>query len=56
MRPRPKQMNLKHHYFHEAVEDGLVTIHAVGTKDQNADLCTKPLSQEIEKFRKAIMG
>jgi hypothetical protein len=57
MRPRTKHMNLKYHHFREAVEVGLVTIHAVGTADQNADIFTKPLSQELfEKFRKAIMG
>jgi hypothetical protein len=57
MRPQTKYMNLKYHHSRESVEDGLVTIHAVGTKDQNADLFTKPLGRDLfEKFRKAIMG
>jgi Reverse transcriptase (RNA-dependent DNA polymerase) len=57
MRPRTKHMNIKYHHFREAVEDGSVTIHAINTLDQLADICTKPLPQELfERLRKSIMG
>ena len=57
MRPRTKHMNLKYHHFREAVQDGLVSIYAINTLDQQADLLTKPLKVELlVKFRKLIMG
>jgi hypothetical protein len=31
MRPRTKHLKIKYHHFREAVEQGLVTIHAVRT-------------------------
>jgi hypothetical protein len=57
MRPRTKHLNIKYHHFREAVEQGLVTIHAVRTMDQLADIFTKPLPLEMLKgLRKKIMG
>jgi hypothetical protein len=57
LRPRTKHLNLKYHHFREAVSDGRISIHAIGTEDQIADIFTKPLGQELFlKFRKAIMG
>jgi hypothetical protein len=57
MRPRTKHMNIKYHHFRDAVQKGLVTIHAINTLDQLADIFTKPLSITLfTKFRKGIMG
>jgi Reverse transcriptase (RNA-dependent DNA polymerase)/GAG-pre-integrase domain len=57
MRPRTKHMNIKYHHFREAVAQGLVTIHAISTTDQLADIFTKPLGVELfQKFRLGIMG
>jgi Reverse transcriptase (RNA-dependent DNA polymerase) len=57
MRPRTKHMNIKYHHFREAVAQGSVTIHSISTKDQLADIFTKPLGVELfEKFRIGIMG
>jgi hypothetical protein len=57
MRPRTKHMNVKYHHFREAVENGSVTIHPIGTEDQLADIFTKPLGSELFlKFRQSIMG
>jgi Reverse transcriptase (RNA-dependent DNA polymerase)/GAG-pre-integrase domain len=57
MRPRTKHLNIKYHHFRDAVEQGKVTIHQIGTLDQQADIFTKPLSVELfVKFRKLIMG
>jgi hypothetical protein len=57
LRPRTKHLNIKYHHFRDAVEQGLVSIHGIGTEDQQADIFTKPLGTELfAKFRKAIMG
>jgi hypothetical protein len=57
MRPRTKHLNLKYHHFREAVEDGSISIQAIRTHDQLADIFTKPLGHELFlKFRLAIMG
>jgi hypothetical protein len=57
MRPRTKHLNLKYHHFREAVEDGTVSIQAIRTHDQLADIFTKPLGYDLfHKFRSAIMG
>jgi hypothetical protein len=57
MRPRTKHMNLKYHQFREAVRKGQVTIHAINTLDQLADIFTKPLALDLfTKLRFGIMG
>jgi hypothetical protein len=57
MRPRTKHMNLKYHHFREAVQQGKVTIHAINTLDQMADIFTKPLERTLfQKLRYSIMG
>jgi hypothetical protein len=57
MRPITKHMNIKYHHFREAVQNGQITIHAIDTLDQLADIFTKPLGVDLfEKLRKLIMG
>jgi Reverse transcriptase (RNA-dependent DNA polymerase) len=57
MRPRTKHMNIKYHHFRSAVEEGKISIHAISTHDQVADIFTKPLAPTIfKKFRELIMG
>jgi hypothetical protein len=57
MRPRTRHMNLKYHHFREAVEKGQVTIHAINTLEQVADILTKPLAMlQFQKLRKMMMG
>jgi Reverse transcriptase (RNA-dependent DNA polymerase)/GAG-pre-integrase domain len=57
MRPRTKHMNIKYHHFREAVSKGDVTIHAIRTDEQIADIFTKPLAEELfKKFRQLMMG
>jgi len=43
MRPRTKHLNLKYHHFREEVKKGTISIYHVSTKDQMADIFTKPL-------------
>jgi hypothetical protein len=57
IRPRTKHINIKYHHFRQAVEDKEVSIHAIDTKDQLADVFTKPLGTDLFlKFRKLILG
>ena len=56
-RPRTKHINVKYHFFRQYVASGDVSIHKIDTKDQCADMLTKPLSKELhEKHRRFIQG
>ena len=46
MRPRTKHINCSYHHFRSHVATGKITIHAIATEDQIADLWTKPLGAE----------
>jgi len=55
MRPRTKHLNIKYHHFREEVRKGTVSIYH--TKDQIADIFTKPLPEaSFVKFRERMMG
>ena len=57
MRPRTKHINNVYHHFREHVRKGLITIQAISTENQLADLLTKPLAQNLfQKLRKSITG
>ena len=57
MRPRAKHLNIKYHRFREEVKKGTVSIYHVGTKDQIADIFTKPLDESLFKsLRVKVMG
>lgn len=57
MRPRTKHLNIKYHHFREAVQNGSITIHAIASEDQEADILTKPLAKDpFCKLRYLIMG
>jgi hypothetical protein len=57
MRPRTRHMNIKYHHFRNAVMSGSISIHAIGTNDQMADIFTKPLRLDLFlKHRLNIMG
>jgi Reverse transcriptase (RNA-dependent DNA polymerase) len=57
IRPRTKHINIKYHHFRQAVENKDISIHKIDTKDQLADILTKPLTSDLFfKFRLAIMG
>jgi hypothetical protein len=56
-RPRTKHLNCRLHFFRSYVDSGHITIHKIDTKEQPADILTKPLAEELFiKFRKIIMG
>ena len=57
-RPRTKHLNCRLHHFRYYV-DVLkeITIHKIDTKEQPADMLTKPLNKEsLTKFRKLVLG
>ena len=56
IRPRTKHINLKYHHFREFVRLGKIHVYPISTKDQIADLLTKPLAQnDFLKLRKKIL-
>ena len=57
MRPRTKHINIKYHHFRDAVDRGEIHIKKIDTKDQLADLGTKPLTAKpFKKLRKQLIG
>jgi len=57
LRPRTKHINIIYHHFREYVRDGSIQVFAISTVKQLADICTKPLAQNLfHPLRKAIMG
>jgi hypothetical protein len=56
-RPRTKFLNNRLFHFRTYVDRGLITIHAINTKVQPADILTKPLSEEdFKRHRKRMNG
>jgi len=43
---RTKHIDIRYHYVHEAVQDGLISLLYCPTEEMIADLFTKPLSRE----------
>jgi len=57
LRPRTKYINIKYWHFREHLEQGKITIHPVSTKDQIADILTKPLAEkDFEELKVLVMG
>lgn len=50
--PRVKHIDIRHHFLREKVEEGLIDIQYVDSKNNAADVLTKPLP--IEHFNKCI--
>jgi hypothetical protein len=47
VRPRTKHINVRMHHFRGAVKDGRLLIRSIDTKDQLADIATKPLAYDL---------
>jgi len=57
IRPRTIYINTNYWRFREHLQQGKITIYPVSTKDQIADLLTKPLLEtDFEKPKHHIMG
>jgi hypothetical protein len=55
MRPRTKHINIKYHHFCSHIHsdqnlDGTIMIQHIGTKEQMADIFTKPLAMILSRF------
>ena len=54
---RAKHIDLRRHFVHDAVKAGILTLHAVSSSDNIADLLTKPLAEPVFLLlRKRMMG
>ena len=57
MRPRTKFLNNKLFHFRTHVDRGAISIHKIDTKDQPADILTKPLNDtDFKKHRMSMNG
>ena len=55
--PRTKHIAIKYHHFRRYVTDGTIDIRSIDTKNQIADMLTKPLSEKGFCFlRRLLMG
>jgi transposase InsO family protein len=53
---RTKHIDIRHHFIREEVKQKRLILEWIGTKDQAADIMTKPLGTQLfEKFRDAIV-
>jgi hypothetical protein len=56
-RPRTKHINIQYHHYRQHVLEKNITVHPIDTKDQMADILTKPVALDILlKLRKRLMG
>jgi hypothetical protein len=54
-RPRTKHINIRYHHFRHYVENGQISLHAIDSDRQAADIGTKPLNADLfERHRKCI--
>ena len=45
--PRTKHIAIKYHHFRKYVDQGLIQINSINTKEQTADIFTKPLDDNL---------
>ena len=55
--PRTKHIAIKYHHFRRFVQDGTIDIRSIDTKEQIADIFTKPLPEATFVYlRRLLMG
>ena len=52
--PRTKHIAIKYHHFREFVKSGAVKIYPIGTREQQADIFTKPLDEAQFKYLRSL--
>ena len=52
--PRTKHIAIKYHHFREFVKSGQVKICPISTKEQQADIFTKPLDESQFKYLRSL--
>ena len=53
---RTKYIDIKHHFLHDHVQNGDISLEFVDTNNQLADIFTKPLNEERLNFIKYDLG
>jgi len=57
MQPHTKHINIKYHHFRDFVDRGEISLHAINTNDQPADVLTKPLNKaKLAQHHQFIQG
>ena len=57
MSPRTKHIGVKYHWFRSKIQAGVIEVHRIVTKSQQADILTKGLTRfPFEQVRKLVMG
>ena len=56
MHAKTKHIAIKYHYLWELVEDKEVKMEYVNTKEQIADIFTKPLPKEAHEYLRGKLG
>ena len=57
LRPRTKHINSKYHHFRSHVRTGKISVTYIDTKQQVADILTKPVEQNLFlHLRKKLMN
>ena len=57
MHKRTKHIDVRHYFIRERVESGDIALKYVATKNQLADLLTKPLQRDaFQRLRDVVMG
>ena len=52
--PRTKHIAIKYHHFREFVKSGAVKIYPIGTREQQANIFTKPLDEAQFKYLRSL--
>ena len=53
---KSKHIDTRFHFIHELVNDGDITLSFCGSKDQLADIFTKPLGKNVFEFQREKLG
>ena len=57
MSPHTKHIGVKYHWFRSKIQAGVIDVHMIGTKSQQADILTKGLTRfPFDQVRKLVMG
>ena len=55
--PRTKHISIKYHHFRDHIKKGTISVHPIDTKEQTADIFTKPLDRSLFIYlRKKLCG
>ena len=54
---RTKHIGVKYHWFRSKIQKGIIEVHRIDTKAQQADILTKGLTRfSFEQVRTLVMG